>query len=370
MAEDDDERMEKSRIKPAQVAASALAAVTAAFLGSALSLGITGTWARRSPGSRLRSAASCTCGWLRKTKEPLAHNNRQKPSQQPPGPAWPASLRPAVDPPPRLWWKNTWVLTAVSVVAFVIGMVAVTGFEALTGHALSGDSGTTAGCLFGGTRAIPPTTTQETVTVTQTPSPPSSATNPTTTQRETPTVPSPAPSSSGTRSPCAAPPRQEYRWHDYDEQRTDGEHDGRREVRPEREQQQARGEGCEHAAEDDHETGGGGRFAGRQHPARPGSSWAKRCWISASLHVSPKRSMISARRDAAGGVPCNEHISAGILDGALRQPEVRRGTGGSGRYPGRRFCGEMLVQVALGPVPGGHIGRRSRRGRTQRGQVL
>lgn len=81
----------------------------------------------------------------------------------------------------RPWWRNRWTLVAAtSVAAFVVGMLALTGFESLTGHAVSGGAGTTFSRVVGRSSG-PATTTHETTTVTETPASKSSAT-PTPTQ--------------------------------------------------------------------------------------------------------------------------------------------------------------------------------------------
>src|SRR5262249_20371407 len=59
---------------------------------------------------------------------------------------------------PKPWWKNRWFLIiGTSVVAFVIGMLALTGFEKITGQAVSGGSGTTFGQVVGRSAPSPST---------------------------------------------------------------------------------------------------------------------------------------------------------------------------------------------------------------------
>ncbi|HVV11496.1 hypothetical protein [Amycolatopsis sp.] len=69
----------------------------------------------------------------------------------------------------RPWWKNRWtLLVGTSVIAFLVGMLVITGFEGVTGQAVSGGSGTTFGKVVGGSRGSS-TTTPETSTVTRQP---------------------------------------------------------------------------------------------------------------------------------------------------------------------------------------------------------
>lgn len=106
------------------------------------------------------------------------------------------------------WWKNRWVLAAgTSVVAFVIGMLALTGFEGITGKAVSGGAGTTFGQVVGRSHAgtgTPATKPTETVTETQTEHPkstPSSGTE----QSRPPSSAMPTPSSQAQQTGQASP---------------------------------------------------------------------------------------------------------------------------------------------------------------------
>ncbi|GAB3579915.1 hypothetical protein GCM10027445_49260 [Amycolatopsis endophytica] len=66
------------------------------------------------------------------------------------------------------WWKNRWTLIgATSVVAFVVGMLAITGFEAATGSTVSGGDGTTLGRVVGGSGKSVETTSTQVTTVTE-----------------------------------------------------------------------------------------------------------------------------------------------------------------------------------------------------------
>ncbi|MBK1785322.1 hypothetical protein [Prauserella cavernicola] len=188
-----EEESEKSGLKPVQVIAAALAAVTAAFLGS--SLGVYGTVlgagvisVATTVGSELylrslnstkeatkkakAKAAAITDarGWQTKVQQRVAVTEQ---------PTVPTTRMPVPDeertrylPKPdeektvflplpgeddksgageqRAWWKRRMpLLLATSVVAFVIGMFAVTGFEFATGGSLSGEGRSTVGQLVG-----------------------------------------------------------------------------------------------------------------------------------------------------------------------------------------------------------------------------
>lgn len=232
----------KPGLSPAQVAASALAAVTAAFLGS--TLGVAGTVI----GAGIASVVTTVGGEVylrslrrtraaaRKTAELLAvAETRQQTKVVPPAVA-PRSTHPLtrqqngtpyrrpspqltdvpptrvihpiarplsgrtnripvagqgrsgggektvfipkpVDPPAseeappageKPWWKRRYTLAAAtSVAAFVVGMLAITGFEAATGSTVSGGTGTTLGRVVGGSGGPAPTTSTEVTTVTR-----------------------------------------------------------------------------------------------------------------------------------------------------------------------------------------------------------
>jgi hypothetical protein len=238
MAEEKDET-QKTGLKPAQVIASALAAITAAFLGS--TLGVGGTVAGAGVASiittigsevylrslrRTKDAARKTAEVLALTDTRLRQETRfvEPPVRAPanplvqPGPpqqaqhgqlpatavnsvqqtrripmagtgqssggqrtvyipkpgaqnaaAAPTQLLAKPETKPKTpWWRNRWTLIAgTSVVAFVIGMLALTGFEKVTGSAISGGSGTTFGQVVGRSGGAA-TTTHETTTVTET----------------------------------------------------------------------------------------------------------------------------------------------------------------------------------------------------------
>lgn len=247
-------------LKPAQVCASALAAVTAAFLGS--TLGVAGTIAGAGVASVVTTIGSevylrslrKTRAAARRTRMILAGPDTRlrqetrllEPPPPPPNPlVRPEAVRPDDDtvrlPRPgqvasseeptvflspstallspsgperskKTWWKSRWTLAAaVSVVAFVVGILAITGFEALTGHAVSGGTGTTLGRIVQGPPpSAPETTPAPPTTVTREPGGSSPATT-TTTETATTTVSPPssspaAPASSVPSSPVSATP--------------------------------------------------------------------------------------------------------------------------------------------------------------------
>jgi hypothetical protein len=254
---EDKAETQKTGLKPAQVVASALAAITAAFLGS--TLGVGGTVAGAGVASiittiggevylrslrRTKDAARKTAEVLALTDTRLRQETRfvEPPPPTPanplvqPGPitAHHGQLPPTavnnVQPTRRIpmagagqsgggertvylprpgqqnqagaatqllakpetktkppWWKNRWTLIAgASVAAFVVGMLALTGFESLTGHAVSGGSGTTFSQVVGNSGGAA-TTTHETTTVTRTQTSEPSATATSTQESQTST---------------------------------------------------------------------------------------------------------------------------------------------------------------------------------------
>lgn len=272
MAEEKEET-QKAGLKPAQVFASALAAITAAFLGS--TLGVAGTIVGAGIASIITTIGSeVYLRSLRRTKEaarktaevlaltdtrlrqetrfveppprtsanplvqpgptaqthlpPTELNDLQRTQRIPmagtgqsgggertvfiPGPGAQTQTLPRPETRTKTpWWKNRWTLIAgTSVAAFLVGMLALTGFEFLTGHAASGGSGTTFGQVVGNSGGSPATsTTHETTTVTETQTSESPATATSTEQSETSTTPTPTqeeqPPSSASQSASATP---------------------------------------------------------------------------------------------------------------------------------------------------------------------
>ncbi|MEU8418146.1 hypothetical protein AB0C24_35575 [Amycolatopsis japonica] len=200
-----------------QVTAAAMAAITAALLGS--TLGVAGTVA----GAGLASVITTLGGELylrslQRTKDAalkarvvLTVPGRRRVLD--PGEEETVRLKPSEDEeePTGRKFKPRWaVIAGVSVVAFAVALVAITGFEGATGKTFGGGTGTTIGKIIGGGQAqerqdkhdTPPATSpsetkddQPETTPTNTPPP---STTPTTTQAPptTPTAPSSTPSTS------------------------------------------------------------------------------------------------------------------------------------------------------------------------------
>jgi hypothetical protein len=191
----------KPEIRLSQLIAAALAAITAAFLGSRL--GTAGTVI----GAGVASLVSTVAGAL--YQHSLDRTSRTVRSRvghaRPDDPAVPASADDTglVQPPVTRARRPRWVVVvALTAVAFVIGMGAVTGVELLKNGPISGgDNGTTVGSLFGqptrSTSTAPPTTTPSTTTTTTQPTTTIPTTTPTTTT---------APPTSTTTPTTTAPP--------------------------------------------------------------------------------------------------------------------------------------------------------------------
>lgn len=174
-------------MRPAQVLAAALAAITAAFLGS--SLGVYGTVV----GAGVVSLATTVGGefYLRsldRTKQAVKRAKEE-----------PEAGRPARWP----------VLAGASVAAFALGMVAVTGIEAISGSSFSGEDGKTVTNVLGGGNppAQAPADLQEPVDdQTSTKPPPATTTPPPSGEPPTSTTTEPAePPESTTPSEPPAP---------------------------------------------------------------------------------------------------------------------------------------------------------------------
>ncbi|MFD2417471.1 hypothetical protein [Amycolatopsis pigmentata] len=264
------ENSKEKGLKPAQVCASALAAVTAAFLGS--TLGVAGTIAGAGVASVITTIGSeVYLRSLRRTREaarktrmilagpdtrlrqetrlleppppppnPLVRPDAPRPDDETvylprPGQGGASSEEPTVflspstgDPtavsspsgavrPKKPWGASRWMLAAgLSVVAFAVGILAITGFEALTGHAVSGGTGTTVGQLIQGPPpSAPATAPSSPATVTREPAGSSPPVSTTTTETSTTTTVSPgsspatsttSPPSSSVSAPSSAPP--------------------------------------------------------------------------------------------------------------------------------------------------------------------
>jgi hypothetical protein len=186
-------------IKPTQVAAGALASVTAAVLGS--KLGVAGTVT----GAGLASVVGTVGTAMYERSIQAARSrvtSRIKTNEEPPvGASHDAeTVRLMVAPPKEETGKRRWpMMVAAVVAAFVLGMGVLTGVELLGGQATSGDGNrTTVGALFGQPgssttphpTSTPPPTTSETTTSSTTPTttsstPPSSSTSSSSTSTST-----------------------------------------------------------------------------------------------------------------------------------------------------------------------------------------
>ncbi|WP_370945022.1 hypothetical protein AB5J62_38845 [Amycolatopsis sp. cg5] len=209
-----EEKTEKPGTKVVQVMAAALAAVTAALLGS--TLGVAGTVA----GAALASVVTTVGGEiylrsLHRTRElastkfrSTAISERETVEFAPADPADSAvSEKPA-------WRRRLPLILGVSAIAFVVALVAITGFEGATGKTFGGGNGTTIGKIVGGGGAKPgeekhtetPGTTPSTPVTTTVTAPPSTTTQapPTTSSSPPSTTPS-SPSSSAPSTTPSAP---------------------------------------------------------------------------------------------------------------------------------------------------------------------
>jgi len=193
---------ERHGMRPAQVLAAALAAITAAFLGSRL--GVYGTVI----GAGVLSLVTTVGGefYLRslertkqaakRTKEvALARTLRASPVS---GDADDAAVSDAAEvdgsaaevegapPARRVRWP---VLAGGTMVAFVLGMAAITGIEALTGSSLSGERGGTVSNVLGGSPGPVPAEAPEPAEQEKPSTAPSSSQPPSSSSRPTSSVP-------------------------------------------------------------------------------------------------------------------------------------------------------------------------------------
>lgn len=225
-SEKDTEKTEKQG-RIVQVLAAAMAAITAALLGS--TLGVAGTVA----GAGLASVITTLGGelYLRslqrtrdaalKARMVLTVPGRRRVLD--PGEQETVRLTPSEDEEESSGrkFKPRWaVIAGVSVVAFVVALVAITGFEGATGKSFGGGTGTTIGKIIGGNQAqeqprekhdTPPSTSpsetrdnQPETPPTTTPTTPATPTTPPSTTPSTP--PSTTPSTTQAPPTSAAPP--------------------------------------------------------------------------------------------------------------------------------------------------------------------
>lgn len=163
-----------------EVFAGGLAAVTAALIGSGL--GVTGTVAGAGIASVVSTLAAAL--YLRSARRVAVRpatrtgEDRPKPARRVPG--WP-------------------VLVTGGVLAFLLGMLVITGVEWVRGAPLSGGQGTTIGAIVAPRPHGAPPPVEESVPVTGTPESTTATPAPTTTTTTTP----PATSTTTTSSPSA-----------------------------------------------------------------------------------------------------------------------------------------------------------------------
>jgi hypothetical protein len=222
-------RQETDGIRFSQVLAGALAAVTAALIGS--TMGVAGTVV----GAGLASVISTVGGTLylrsiQRTKESVrtvrakvvgrsggttvlvsAEDPSDDPAEKPAEPGDEVEAEPGTstdDRPPAEKRRLRWAVLAVTTLAaFALGMVAVTGVEWLRGESLSGDGSTTFGSIVAphhdsGTTEDPTDST----TSTTTPSPASTTTTDPTTSTAPTTTSTTPPSDSSTTTGTTTPP--------------------------------------------------------------------------------------------------------------------------------------------------------------------
>jgi hypothetical protein len=192
----DADEKRKLELSLAQVMGGALAAMTAAALGSTLGLG--GTIVGAAFASVIAGVAGTLyTASLRSTgaKVKTVFSGRSaNPATEPPPPVRPP--RPAH----HLSWRRAGI---VALATFALAIVALTGYESLTGHALSGGKGTTVEQVGNGGRQIKTPTTKST----KEPTPSASPTQSVSPSESPSAVPSqPVQPSSSTTEPSATLP--------------------------------------------------------------------------------------------------------------------------------------------------------------------
>lgn len=185
-----------------QLAVSALAAVTAAWIAS--SLGVAGTLIGAALGSFVVTISSAFYGrTLEKSKTLLVQTASgtivQKAVQDGDiAEAFeeveevehsPVARAEVVDTPPRLHWKT---IAATTVIVLGIALAAISAFEIVSGQSLDGSGGTTIGDTFGGSKATKPEPTPTPSSTTPAPSPSTPTSTPA--PSPSPSTPTPAPS--------------------------------------------------------------------------------------------------------------------------------------------------------------------------------
>jgi hypothetical protein len=169
-----------------QVLTGGLAAVTAALLGS--TLGVAGTVLGAGIASVVTTiAAAAYARSIQRTRDGV-QRVRARATGTHPEPPEESSTQP--EPTRHTRWP---ILVTAGVLAFVLGMLAITGVEALTGSRISGGQGTTIGGI------VRPNSRPNPVT-------PTSTTTPGTTS-SSPSVTSTPPTTTGTAQPTTTPPQ-------------------------------------------------------------------------------------------------------------------------------------------------------------------
>lgn len=193
-----------------QLAASVLAAVTAAWIAS--SLGVAGTLVGAALGSAVVTVTSAfyartldkgrtlivttASGTViqRRVDDDGEIAETMEQAAEVDSPVQRAEFVPD-EPAPRLHWKTIAVTT---VVVLALALAAISTYELVAGRTLDGSKGTTIGDTLGGDKGDPepndPTKTPTSPTeTTPTTTPPPTATTPTPTPSPTPTTPTPTP---------------------------------------------------------------------------------------------------------------------------------------------------------------------------------
>jgi hypothetical protein len=202
-----------------QVAASVLAAVTAAWLASRL--GVAGTLVGAALGSFVVTVSSALYGRTldkgrtlivqtasgtvihKQVEDGQIATALQEVAEVDNSPVERAEVV-SDDPERRLRWKPT-IITTVIVLALALG--AISTYEAVTGSSLDGSGGTTIGDTFGGSKGVTdptPTPDRTTPGPTSTPTPTAPTTSPApaeTTPAPTPVPATPAPTAKPTATP-------------------------------------------------------------------------------------------------------------------------------------------------------------------------
>jgi len=222
-------KQDTDSIRINQVMAGALAAVTAALLGS--TLGVAGTVLGAGLASVVSTVGAAlylrsiqrTGQGVRSVRERAvarAGTTAVAPAEQPPNEGRPGEAAARRPPPGRVGRPR---LIVGSVLAFALGMVVVTGVEWLRGEPLSGGDGTTVGGIVRAhpdgaderdespspVTGDPSSTGDRTVTVTPTPTPTSATPEPSdppsgsSTPPSTPSTPSSPQSGGGSSGPTA-----------------------------------------------------------------------------------------------------------------------------------------------------------------------